>query len=586
MLVVAEQGQPLPSIVERGPIIVLLEGKLHDRAALERAAGANGGDPQADGGLVLDAYAALGKDALLRISGVFAVIIWDGRKGRAICVRDRLGTYPVYHAHAAGNTFVSPAVELLLAQQGITAEPNRLSLAGFIVDLAPRPEETFFADLKRIPPGHSLELGATRARAARYWHLEGHPGQPAADAEEALSRFDRLLHQAVRRSLEFGPSGIWLSGGVDSAAVAVAAASEISKGGSLAPWALSLVFPDPSCNEEDLQRTLAASLGLPQLIGPLKDFAPAEGLLLASLDLSRQSYAPPQSVWQVAYDGLALAAKEIGCRVVLGGDGGDEWLQPPPLYAADRLSKLDLGGLNRLRRGWEEYYPISRRESVRSALWLYGARPLLRATAATVMQDLRPSAVQSYRRRRLETWLPRWLAPDPELRAQLVDRALEEAGTTRPRSLYERAREARRAHPWLLYSMESAFERSRRLGVRILNPLLDVDLLAFLDQTAPELVNYGGRAKGLPREVTLRAVPAPAPNWPKKVHAEAFWLATMRREGHLGLHEFGALRALQALGVVHSGTYAREAEQAFAQATKAGSRLWEALSLEAWLSSG
>jgi asparagine synthetase B (glutamine-hydrolysing) len=581
--VAAEQGEPLPSIAERGPVIVVFEGMLYEHEELARHARWNADAAETEAALVLAAYTALGIQVLSLIRGVFALLIWDSRSRAAICARDPLGVYPLYHAHASGKLLVSPAIDLLLAQDGVSRDPNRLSLAGFIVDLAPRPEETFFSAIKRVPPGHYVELGATPRPATRFWHLESQPREPVADAEDALRQFESLLRQAVRRSVEFGRAAIWLSGGVDSAAVATAAVSEARAAGAALPWALSLVFPDPACNEEHFQRSLAAGLGLPQLIGPLDGFVPREGLLLSTLEMSRQSCLPPQSFWQIPYDRIALAGKDLGCKVVLSGDGGDEWLQPPPLYAADRLLRLDLKGLNTLRRGWEEYYPLSRTQSFRSALWLYGARPLLRATAAAAIRELRPEALGGYRRKRLEASLPDWFAPDATLRSQVVERALEDAEPPTPRGVFESSRETRRSHAWITYALETAFERSRRLGIRILNPLLDANLVAFLDNLTPELVNVGGRAKGLARELTVRATPELPIGWPRKVHAEAFWSSTMRREGPQAWGSIGSAAELARLGVVDEAKFAAEAEGAFGQSNAPSEPLWEVLSLERWL---
>jgi asparagine synthase (glutamine-hydrolysing) len=583
LLVAAEPGQALPQIAEQGPIVVVFEGRLHNRAELARLDRQDAPGPGADARLVLNAYAALGAEALRRIRGFFALVICDAERQCVLCASDPLGVYPLYHARVGHDLLVSPAIELLLAQDGVSRDPNRLSLAGFIVDLAPRQDETFFAGVKRVPPGHSVDLAAG-SPPSRYWDFESQ--HIAADTRDPVGQFEELLRQAVRRCLDFGPAGIWLSGGVDSAAVATAAAREAREGAACAPWALSLVFPDPACNEEHLQRLLAERLELPQLIGPLEDFAPAEGLLRSSLDLSRRSLAPPQSFWQVPYDRLALAGKERGCRVVLSGDGGDEWLQPPLVYAADRLLALDLSSLSRLRRAWERYYPISRRQSFRSALWFYGARPLLRATAASALRRVRPSALDAYRRKRLVSSLPRWLAPDPVLRASLVERGLEEAATPGPEAVYRRAHHARRSQPWLLYSVETSFERSRRLGVRILNPLLDPDLLALLDGAAPEVLNRGGRAKGLARELTLEAVPALGDQWPRKVHAEAFWLSTVRKEGPGAWSSLGGVSGLGELGVVDAARFESERERAFARPLATAEPVWEVLSLEAWLAAG
>src|SRR5207248_4584102 len=102
-------------------------------------------------------------------------------------------------------------------------------------------------------------------------------------AEDELGRFDALLEQTVERYLALGPAAVYLSGGLDSVTVAAVAAGSSLRKGLPAPWALSLAFPDAECNEEAIQRSVAADLGLPHVLLPFDAAVGAHGLLRSAL---------------------------------------------------------------------------------------------------------------------------------------------------------------------------------------------------------------------------------------------------------------------------------------------------------------
>src|SRR5207244_12601669 len=120
--------------------------------------------------------------------------------------------------------------------------------------------------VKRVPPVHSIHDGSRSRRVYRYWDPAPPGEQIEWITEDELERFDLLLDQAVNRCLDCGPTAIYLSGGLDSVSIAAIAADNSRQKGMGPPLALSLVFPDPECNEEETQRSVAKDLGLPQIL--------------------------------------------------------------------------------------------------------------------------------------------------------------------------------------------------------------------------------------------------------------------------------------------------------------------------------
>src|SRR5207245_10030460 len=100
--------------------------------------------------------------------------------------------------------------------------------------------------------------------------------------------------------------------------------------------------------------------------------------------------APLQNVWLPAYMHLAARAAAAGCRVILTGSGGDEWLTVTPRYTADLLHQFDLGGAFRLCRSIRKSYSLPLLAGLRNVLWTNGVRPLLGARAAKLLRAAAP----------------------------------------------------------------------------------------------------------------------------------------------------------------------------------------------------
>ena len=158
---------------------------------------------------------------------------------------------------------------------------------------------------------------------------------------------------------------------------------------------------------------------------PFEDAAGPEGTLGAALAMTRSMPAPLTVIWRPALERLALMGRERGCRVVLAGDGADEWLWENPIIGADLLRSVNLAGLYRLWRIYARSYHFSAREAFRLALWRSAAKPLLRDAcyAAAGRLGARRLVRQRWRSSAMRAACsPPWVAADPALRAQIAER--------------------------------------------------------------------------------------------------------------------------------------------------------------------
>lgn len=560
----------------------VLAGKMHDRRELERAAGLDL-DPEAnDAAAVLNAYLRLGVGAFSHVKGVFAFALWDGEK--LLGVRDRMGVYPLFWAEAQDDVLISTSAAALVAQPGIPSDVNSTVLIDHLRHRWLDREETFFSAVRRVPPGHFLSSTNGTQRLTRYWD----PAPPDQEVdwvrEDEIGQFDALLQTAVDRCVRAGETGIFLSGGLDSVAVAALAAN-----GEPRPWALSLAFPDPSCNEEEVQRNVATRLGLPQVMLSWDDAVGEHGLVAAGLQLSGGLGFPLINLWAPVYDKLAQEGRGRGCRVILTGTGGDEWLGVSPYYAADLLWRLDFLGVARLVRNLGRSYRLGRAEHLANMLWQFGARPLVKRGA----MNLSPGPLTARKLRAVSAGIPEWLAPDAETRRLIVEREVEAySRSLKPLRRLSRAHPAvyieqmRVAldHPLVSLELEETYEQGRRLGMTFLHPFLDSDLVEFLYRTPPELLNRGGRSKGLVRESLARRLPELGFGVQRKVVANDFVSGLMAREARPAWQEIGRIPKLVEIGAVDGAAVDDLAERlAGSPSLTDRVRLWNLLSCEIWL---
>jgi asparagine synthetase B (glutamine-hydrolysing) len=558
---------------------VLFDGVLYNRPELERECGKD--SPRlSDAALLLQAWQVWGGDWLRHVKGIFALLAWDGCAGTLTAVRDPLGAYPLFYARTGSGVTLSTSITALVKRRDVSHALNRAALADHLSHRWPDPDETFYEAVKRIPAGHRLDVGPSRHTVTRYWDPTP-PGKPIEwIKEDELARFDELLEAAVARCYRQGKTGIFLSGGFDSISVAAAATDGTRREGRPAPLALSLGFPTPETNEENVQRSVATALGLEQKLLGFDEAVAPDGLVEKALEIVRSWPAPLLNTWMPAYARLAEHGHRHGVSVILTGSGGDEWLTVSPYLSADLIRRADVPGWFRMVHSWKRSFRVSWPEVVRSAVFTFGVRPL----ASCALESIFDRRWTHLRVRRLMSHTPGWVARDSALRRELWNRAERGLMPLRPDGGFY-LQEVRGAidHPLMSLELEESFEFGRRHGVKMLHPYWDADVVDMLYRTPPDLLNRGGRSKGLVRETVARRFPGLGFNRHKKVGAMPFYRALIKREAGRAWKRLGSVHALADLGIVEPGAAAKAFTAIMSGPdTSPMYRLWDIVSLETW----
>jgi asparagine synthetase B (glutamine-hydrolysing) len=579
-----EAGSAPPQCAQREGRTVILDGVLHNgRELLRELRDSPVTEIISDADVILSGYLRWGESLLRRLRGIFALIIHDSVREVSLCLRDPIGTHPLFFAIGTEGLLVSPSIDVLTRHPQVSSEFNRAALADYFLDRFPKIEETFFKAVNRVPAGYVFKFTAQDQTFKRYWD-PGTNGQVDWLDPAEVERFDELFEQAVRRCMSLGKAGILLSGGLDSVSVAAMATEHCQRQGLPRPLALSLVFPDPDTDEEIVQRGVASQLGLPQLIKPFFDATGPKGLLTPALDMSRGLSNPLMNNWWPAYFNLVEAGKQRGCDVILTGNGGDEWLTVTPYLAADLWRSLDFAGIYRL---WQSLQRSNRQSPVGilcNLTWRFGLQPRLVPPAYRVVKRVAPWSIKL--RHRLAPRIPDWVAPDPTLRREL-DQRWEDYGAKehnrKETSVYVGQMRLGLEHPLVALQAEETFEVGSKTGVRILHPFWDADLIDLLFRTPPFLLNRDGRSKGMVRAAVARRFPNLGFERQQKMEASHFYSSLVYNESGSILRQMGRMPTLAKLGIIDGEHLDVTLNDLIATRPRGmGYRIWSAMNLEAW----
>ena len=221
----ARSNQPLVSA--DGRFVITFNGEIYNynaiRRELELAQVAF--RTQSDTEVLLEAFRRWGPDMLERLSGQFALAIWDNETRRLFCARDRAGEKPFHYALVNGEFLFGSEIKALLEWPGFPRSIDHQALIDFLALGYVADPKTVWRDIRKLPPAHwvNIELtddGAVIAEGPkRYWSLRFGSSERDVSAEELR---DTLVRAADESSVADAPLGTFLSGGVDSSAVTAA----------------------------------------------------------------------------------------------------------------------------------------------------------------------------------------------------------------------------------------------------------------------------------------------------------------------------------------------------------------------------
>jgi asparagine synthase (glutamine-hydrolysing) len=348
--------QPLAN--EDGTIWVTFNGEIYNHADVRRDLEVAGHRyrTRSDTETIVHAYEQWGDDCMLRFRGMFAFAIWDAPRRRLLLVRDRLGVKPVYWARAGSRLLFASEIKAILESGLIAARPNESAVPEVLATRYTAGTATLFQGIHKLLPGHRLVYADGDVRIEKYWDVPMDGPDPELESlgdEAVVMRFRDLLQESVRlRLMADVPLGMFLSGGIDSSAVAALMAREVDR----PIETFSVAFADRRYSELEYAREVAQAVGANghEIVIDDGDFFGALPRMIWHED---EPIAHPSSV--PLHFVSALAAQHV--KVVLTGEGSDELLAGYGKYPRALLNW-------RAGRIYERLVPDALRSAVASAV--------------------------------------------------------------------------------------------------------------------------------------------------------------------------------------------------------------------------
>jgi asparagine synthase (glutamine-hydrolysing) len=312
--------QPLAN--EADTIWIVFNGEIYNhqsvRAELENAG--HRYKTRSDTETIVHAYEQWGDGAVEHLRGMFAFAIWDAPARRLLLARDRLGVKPLYWTIAHGRLLFASEIKAILESGLVRPEPNEEALPELLGTRYLAGTETLFKGIHRLQPGHTLVFEHGTVVIRRYWDIPAGPSDELAALSERdlIHRFRELLEEAVRiRLMADVPLGMFLSGGLDSSAIAGIMAGMIDR----PLQTFSVAFKQRAFSELDYARQVSSAIKADahEIVIDDEDFFGALPRLIWHED---EPIAHPSSV--PLYFVSALARERV--KVVLTGEGSDELL--------------------------------------------------------------------------------------------------------------------------------------------------------------------------------------------------------------------------------------------------------------------
>ena len=489
-----------------GQVIVSFNGEIYNyrelRKGLERDGVIFRGESDTE--VLANLLARHGRACLPWLNGIFAFAAWYPAEQKLLLARDAAGVKPLYWTSTAEGRLFASELKAFCDVPGIDWTLDPTAISAYLTLLYAPGDLTPAKSVRKLPPGTYLEwnaAGKTQSGSFVDPHYSQEQ-QPFTDSQaaEACSHY---LRQAVRRQLVSDvPLGGFLSGGVDSSAIAHFACAELGEPRRYPCFTVSPVDQAGLVSEGFAEEHPYAVLMASRLGVPLHDARLSESAL-HDLDTLVWTLDEPTA------DGAAFTAyavcheaREHGIKVLLSGAGGDDLFTGYRRHFALRTERYwgwaPASARSLLRRGFtasKSTSPLTRRLA---KLFRYAdAAPAERLASyfLWIGQESLSPALSPMLRESIETHRP----------VDLLLRSLDglPAGVSRLNQMLH----LERSHFLADHNLNYTDKMAMACGVEVRVPFLDQDLVAFSERLEDEQKIRGSAGKDVLRRALRGVLP-------------------------------------------------------------------------------
>ncbi|HSE18611.1 MAG TPA: asparagine synthase (glutamine-hydrolyzing) [Pyrinomonadaceae bacterium] len=379
---VASGHQPMTN--EDGSLYITYNGEVYNHADYRDELEARGHvyRTHCDTETILHLYEDYGDACVEHLRGMFAFAIWDRNKRELFIARDRLGVKPLYYVHTGdGSLYFASEIKALLEARAVKPELNFAAFSDYLANHATSGEETLFVGVKRLMPGHTLTWRDGEIKIKKYWDVSFAKVAPNGHSDkDYIAEWSELFRKSVKlRLMADVPLGMFLSGGIDSSAIAAVMSTLVDE----PIKTFSVAFAEREANELEYARLVARAYKTDHhevVVSPEEFFAALPDLIWHE----DEPLAHPSSV--ALFFVSRLAAQHV--KVVLTGEGSDELMAG---YARYRKTILNLA----LGERYHRMMPAGVRDLIRGQIAGMSASKL-RAKLSRTFLSLSPDIESIY----------------------------------------------------------------------------------------------------------------------------------------------------------------------------------------------
>jgi len=220
-----------PIFNEDGSVVTILNGEIYNYRELRARLEAKGHrfSTNSDTEVLVHLYEDAGDLGFLAaVKGMFAFVIYDRNRRTLWLARDRTGKKPLHYYLDAHQFCFASELQALRQVPGLRLSLNPRSVDRFLrYNYVPGPD-SIFGEVRKLPAAHVLKVAAGRVELQRYWRMPLPDPDLRRSYEETIEEFQAHLQRAVRaRLISDVPIGAFLSGGLDSTAIAALMSDQV-----------------------------------------------------------------------------------------------------------------------------------------------------------------------------------------------------------------------------------------------------------------------------------------------------------------------------------------------------------------------
>ncbi len=483
----------------------MLDGRIDNRAELRRLLESKGlrlrDDTDAE--FVLKAYLCWGEGCPERVVGDFAFGIWDGFHQRLFCARDHMGAKPLCYFLSDQVFVLASEVKAILALDLVPEQVNKARILDYLVGHLEGIDKTstFFRNVFKMAPAHTLAVTNQDARTRRYWSLDPTREVMHSSDEAYAQAFREIFSEAVRSRLRGAtPVASMMSGGLDSTSIVGMARYILAEQGKEPIRTFSAISDDDSdCLETKGVREMIAMGGI-----DATTISPRMTDVYAS-HYSRiiQHTDDPFDINFYIPMAMYAAARNSGVSVVLDGVDGDIITSQDTAVIAHLVKKGHWQTALREARGLGSFF--SNHDGLSTSYLLWSA--LKKSVPLGVRLRLRPSyTAEVVKRTILDSFINVSLARSEDLEGRLATYGARRRG---PNDTLRERHASNVDHPHLAVALDRYDRVASAFSLESRHPLTDKNLVEFCIALPWQQKLDGGWTKAAMRRAMTGLIPEP-----------------------------------------------------------------------------